>query len=570
MSNNYNQTSDFVPFRSGCGMCKASTDYYNQPHVGGGNYSEDGLIPESNGENLFKYPQDQLSLDNKFIKDNYGVDYATSFGGSKKPKPKSKDSKKTKVVKKLKKPVKKMRGGEESSGATPLPMRYFNSDIQTNTVSGNDIGTNMLATYVSDGGAKSGKKVSKSSKKVSSTKSGKKVSKSGKKKTMKGGMESSGATPMNQRFYDVNASLDNYPEFSGNGIVSAYGPIESGDVGTGMLAPYTASTCSSANPNTTMKTGGAKSKKPSKKDTSKKPSKKEKSKKPPKKGKKTMKGGMESSGATPMSQRFYDVNASLDNYSELSGNGIVSAYGPIESGDVGTGMLAPYTASTCSSADPNTAMKTGGAKSKAKKDSKPKSKKDSKSKAKKDSKSKAKKDSKPKHKSKGGDGPIPYISDDTVNAIQGTVTGAINGFSSFMQQLDADYLKSVQYAESIKIGNQRLIQGGKKTASTKKTADKKKTASTKKTADKKKHGKKKVGGSTGSDWATSQGSRGPSNAPDDYWGVPGEEWFRQFNKTGDYIPNSQLPYAATPELAGEGHSAVVSGYDAMGMNYGST
>jgi hypothetical protein len=51
------------------------------------------------------------------------------------------------------------------------------------------------------------------------------------------------------------------------------------------------------------------------------------------------------------------------------------------------------------------------------------------------------------------------------------------------------------------------------------------------------------------------------------WGIDGEKWFRQFNKTGDYIPNSQLKYAATPLLAGKGDSNVVVGYDEPDLNY---
>ena len=92
---------------------------------------------------------------------------------------------------------------------------------------------------------------------------------------------------------------------------------------------------------------------------------------------------------------------------------------------------------------------------------------------------------------------------------------------------------------------------------------KKKTSTKKKTP-----GKKKIGGN-GSDFATTLSSRGPVNAPDDYWGTPGDLWFKQFNKTGDYIPNSKLAVAATPSLAGVGNSDRVSGYDPMGFNDGS-
>jgi len=73
-------------------------------------------------------------------------------------------------------------------------------------------------------------------------------------------------------------------------------------------------------------------------------------------------------------------------------------------------------------------------------------------------------------------------------------------------------------------------------------------------------------GGNGSDFATTLSSRGPVNAPDDMWGVDGETFFRQFNKTGQYIPNSQLAAAATPQLVGQ-NPTCVSGYDAMDLNY---
>ena len=67
-------------------------------------------------------------------------------------------------------------------------------------------------------------------------------------------------------------------------------------------------------------------------------------------------------------------------------------------------------------------------------------------------------------------------------------------------------------------------------------------------------------GGDGSDWALTANSRGPSNAPDNYFGVNGEKWFRQFNKTGDYIPNSKLAEAATPGLIGKKNTKVM-GFD---------
>ena len=73
-----------------------------------------------------------------------------------------------------------------------------------------------------------------------------------------------------------------------------------------------------------------------------------------------------------------------------------------------------------------------------------------------------------------------------------------------------------------------------------------KTPVVKKPTVKKTVAKKRVKGGGGSDWISSVNSRGNSAAPDNYWGYPGELWFRQFNKSAEYIPNSQLAYAAAP------------------------
>ena len=90
-------TPQFAPFQSGCSMCKPSSDYYQiNSQVGSGNYSNDGLIPASNGKNLYSAKNYEMNLDQKFIKNNLGIDYATSFGGA---KPKSKKPKSKKSLK---------------------------------------------------------------------------------------------------------------------------------------------------------------------------------------------------------------------------------------------------------------------------------------------------------------------------------------------------------------------------------------------------------------------------------------------------------------------------------------
>ena len=462
-------TPDFKPFSSGCGVCKPSNDYYKIQTGGVGNYCKDGL--ESNG----KIPT--------LLKSNYY--YETANGGSNKTK--SKNSKKVK-------------GG------------FFDIKNLLN------IGKTQTQYPTPEEESMSGGKKSKKTKKSVQSKSKSTCKKPVKRsKKMKGGMESSGAISMDSRFYNPNSKLDNYSELSGNGVMTSYGPNESGDVGTGMLAPYILSNHSSG-----MKTGGAKKSK-QKSENKKKDKKTIKSKKPVKKSKK-MKGGMESSGATSMDSRFYNPNGKLNDYSELSGNGMMSAYGPIESGNVGSGMLAPYTASKSETVNPSTSMKTGGAK---------------------------------KKNLKGGKDLIPTVSDGSVVSTRNTLNGVINNFVNFMSKLDANYNKSVQQISSVQFGNQRLIQQGGKKLKVSKKSPKKQS----------KKLKVKKGGSNGSDFALTLNSRGPVNAPDDYWGVPGEQWFRQFNKTGDYIPNSKLAYAATPLLASKNDCGVVSGYDESTMAY---
>ncbi len=75
-------------------------------------------------------------------------------------------------------------------------------------------------------------------------------------------------------------------------------------------------------------------------------------------------------------------------------------------------------------------------------------------------------------------------------------------------------------------------------------------------------------GGNGSDYATTLSSRGPVNAPDKMWGVDGEKWFRQFNETGKYIPNSQLAVAAAPQSTTSGMTnGIVKGYDNLGQSW---
>ena len=335
-----------------------------------------------------------------------------------------------------------------------------------------------------------------------------------------------------------------------------------------------------------------------------------------KKKSKKQKGGQESSGATPMDMRFFDPKATLLSASDSSGMGVNSAYGIIDPKDVGSGMLAPYTTSTSKTANHSSGQQTGGKKSKGKimksKTMKSKVKKTKKEKSimnkivKKMSNikksilpsDKKKKSSKKSKKQRGGDNHelpgydmkdnlAPYdslkqkggkdlmkkMSSEPIIKAQKLTTGMIDDAIGVLNTIVKGYDKSLKEASNIKIGNQRLIKGGKKSSpkkskkpkKTKKSSPKKakKTSSSKKP--KKSSPKKYKGGGNGSDFALTLASRGPANAPDKFWGVDGEKWFRQFNKTGQYIPNSRLAEAATPLLLSGPNNDIVMGYDDMGI-----
>ncbi len=250
-----------------------------------------------------------------------------------------------------------------------------------------------------------------------------------------------------------------------------------------------------------------------------------------------MHGGQESSGATALPPQFYDPRAPLASYPANNGFGANTAYGPASPLDIGKGLLAPY--NTNLNGNQASMEKVGG-------------------------KKKVKKTKKSKKSMRGG-GLIPYMRDTAVVGIQKIVGQTVDGINDYLKQLDKNFDKSVKTAESVKIGDQRLIQqyGGKK-KSTKSSSLKKKSKKTKKTTKK----RRSMKGGDGSDFALTLNSRGPTNYPDNGW-YNGEQLFRQFTKTGDYIPNSQLPYAAAPisTLSNIPKGGIVTGFDNLGQQW---
>jgi hypothetical protein len=164
---------------------------------------------------------------------------------------------------------------------------------------------------------------------------------------------------------------------------------------------------------------------------------------------------------------------------------------------------------------------------------------------------------------KGGSNYLKGISNKPIFEIKNFINTGIQKPISILDGLSDAYDASVKKAQNIKIGTSRMGGAKKRTPSKKRAA--KKPAAKKRVAKKPASKKKGHKGGDGSDFAPTLSSRGPANAPDSYWGVPGEMWFRQFNKTGDYIPNSRLAEAATPELASTPANRWVTGYDDMGL-----
>ena len=322
---------------------------------------------------------------------------------------------------------------------------------------------------------------------------------------MKGGMETAGATPMPPSFFDPSIKLNDVPSLEGNR-----------DVGMVDLVP-------NAPGNTlgnVMKAGGSKNKLTHKN--------------------KFKKGGMET-GGPPMPPSFYNPSIKLVNVPSLEGNR-----------NVGMVDLIP-------NAPGNTlgnVMKAGGSRNKLTN----------------------------KNKFKKGGELIPRVSDPSPG-IRSTINGAIDSFANFMLQLDQSYLNSVKYYQGLKVGGKKSSQEKKNKSQESNKSQKESNKSQKesnKSQEKNKSQKesnksnsktknkksKKQKGGDGSDFALTLGSRGACNAPDAFWGVDGETWFRQFNKSGDYIPNSQLAYAAAPLLTSDPKNTTVVGFDEMGNDYG--
>ena len=157
--------------------------------------------------------------------DSHESNYASAKGGASKKKVVKKSSTtKPKVVKKVKKPTKstkKMKGGEETQGATGMPSQYFNASppakvsSKTNVQPFDPVYVQNLATYNANGGKKTTKKPFK--KPVTKKQLKKPVTKKPLKKpaTKKPLKKKGGNSP-----FELANLLDFSPQEEGSGIMS--------------------------------------------------------------------------------------------------------------------------------------------------------------------------------------------------------------------------------------------------------------------------------------------------------------------------------------------------------------
>ena len=148
--------------------------------------------------------------------DSHESNYASAKGGASKKKVVKKSSTtKPKVVKKVKKPTKstkKMKGGEETQGATGMPSQYFNASppakvsSKTNVQPFDPVYVQNLATYNANGGKKTTKKPLKK------TVTKKPLRKPATKKPLK---KKGGNSP-----FELANLLDFSPQEEGSGIMS--------------------------------------------------------------------------------------------------------------------------------------------------------------------------------------------------------------------------------------------------------------------------------------------------------------------------------------------------------------
>jgi hypothetical protein len=272
MSNNW------VDFQSGCGTCKASTDYVQYYGSGGkkklkkqgggmGQYEDvmgsQVMIPVGNSMDSANdmYPTEMMGdvTGAQMMDKNLGVAWATTGGAN--PKNKKKNNrrgkaehmkrmikKKNHTMQKKKKPhnaEKKKKPHNADKKKKP-----HNADKKKKPHNADKKMKGVMEHKRRNMGKITGKK----GKNVMTHKR-RNIRKTTGKNSQMGGVESMGATGMPARFYDANADSMNYGNHSGMGVQTAYGRSEPLGAGVGNLAPFNVSNASA--PLSMQQTGGS-------------------------------------------------------------------------------------------------------------------------------------------------------------------------------------------------------------------------------------------------------------------------------------------------------------------------
>ena len=363
-------------FRSGCGVCRPSTDYVKYYSTGGGvgqyesAVGDKVMIPKGSSNTPPTGPTATQMLSRpygqKFVNDNLGISWATTGGSKHHKKKKHSRGKKNEVVNMGRKKMVVEKGGLHRHLKVPLTYKFRNSIIERLVkVKNGEKFTFRGNKFVMNDKLKHQLTLAKSFIKMRKDKrlKNKHSHHEGKRHNgQKGGDTNWGATSLPQDFYNPQV-LHGYSADSGVGVPTAYGPSDPLDAGVGHLAPFNVADNA---PQLTMQQTGGKKKKATKKKTATKKKKatkttKKKTATKTTKKKKKQKGGDTNWGATGKPQRYYNADMSSEGYSADSGMGVPTAYGPSNPLNASVGNLAPFSVADGVGA---TMQQTGGKKKK--------------------------------------------------------------------------------------------------------------------------------------------------------------------------------------------------------------
>ena len=307
----------------------ADVDFGTGKNYTPSNYSNSGLIPISTGQDFFKAPQYEKQFDQKFLDENMGKTFSTSFGGGKKKKTKktskkskSKSRSRSRSSSKSRKPKKTVKRRKYRGGLGFEKGQYVQFTASNSILNNNE---QVYQGEVTDF----------------------RITTNGKLESII--IDDRYILPFSTNTaYSSNVYTPLY-------IKSGFTPINRPNHNTMFISENEDGEYSGG-----KKKKRTKSKSRSRSRSSSRTKKSKKTKKSTKR--RVMRGGEESWGQTYNPPQFYNANASIPDFSANSGKGAMSAYGTVSPNDIGVGMLAPY--NTNPAGNQASMQKTGGAKKK--------------------------------------------------------------------------------------------------------------------------------------------------------------------------------------------------------------